>query len=327
MRASRLLNILMTLQARGRVTAQSLADECEVSLRTIYRDMDELSAAGIPLYSDRGPEGGYRLLDGYRTRLNGLSAQEAEALFLTGLPGPAADLGLGAVIAAAQMKLMAALPPELRAGAERMRARFHLDAPGWFGEADQPRLLLLVAKAVWEERPIQMRYRSWREEKWRRAGPLGIVLKSGTWYLVAEGETGIRTHRISRILDVKVLDGHYKPPPGFDLAACWRETIQRFGEESHTGRATLRVSPWGLKMLETFSYPYIRAGMEVSGEADGDGWRVVSLPIGELCHAASDFLRLGQDAEVLEPPELRAKMADVAAVLHRRYAENGDRAL
>ena len=184
MRASRLLSILTTLQARGRVTAQVLAEECEVSLRTIYRDVDALSAAGIPVYSERGSAGGYRLLDGYRTRLNGLSAREAEALFLTGLSGPAADLGLGAAMAAAQLKLLVAMPADLRAGAERMRARFHLDAPAWFGEAEQPANLQLVAGAVWKQLRIRMRYRSWKAERERIVEPLGLVLKGGAWYLV-----------------------------------------------------------------------------------------------------------------------------------------------
>src|ERR1700733_667707 len=132
MRASRLLSILMTLQAHGRVTAQALADQCEVSLRTIYRDIDALSAAGIPVYSDRGSTGGYRLLEGYRTRLNGLSLEEAKALFLSGLSGPAIALGLDAVMAEAQLKLTAALPVEIRSAVTRMRECFHLDAPGWF---------------------------------------------------------------------------------------------------------------------------------------------------------------------------------------------------
>src|SRR5260221_11669649 len=160
MRASRLLSSLTTLQARGLTTAEALAEECGVSLRTIYRDIDALSAAGIPVLSERGAEGGYRLLDGYRTQLNGLSEKEAEALFLTGLSGPAADLGLGAVMAAAQNKLLSAMPAQLRAGAEQMRARFHLDAPAWFAQAERPRHLPLVADAVWMQRLIRIRYQS-----------------------------------------------------------------------------------------------------------------------------------------------------------------------
>src|SRR6201996_2275504 len=149
MRASRLLTILMSLQARGRVTARELAEECEVAVRTIYRDIDALSLAGVPVYADRGPDGGYRLLDGYKTRVNGLSPQEAEALFLGGLPGPAAELGLGGVMAAAQLKLLTALPTELRRSAETLRARFHLDAPGWFNQADEVPYLPQIADAVW----------------------------------------------------------------------------------------------------------------------------------------------------------------------------------
>src|ERR1700735_1159614 len=160
MRASRLLSILTTLQARGRVTAQMLADACEVSLRTIYRDIDALSEAGIPVYSERGAEGGYRLLDGYRTRLNGLSRAEAEALFLTGLPGPAALLGLGSILAGAEMKLLAALPADLRRSAENMRARFHLDAPAWFGDLEHPAALRDLAASVWNQSPLRMRYQS-----------------------------------------------------------------------------------------------------------------------------------------------------------------------
>jgi predicted DNA-binding transcriptional regulator YafY len=177
MRASRLLSILTTLQARGRVTAPELATACEVSLRTIYRDVDALSDAGIPIYSERGAEGGYRLLDGYRVRLNGLSPTEAEALFMAALPGAAADLGLDAAMMAAQAKLLVALPANLRENALRLPARFHLDAPAWFGEAEQPRHLRAIASAVLRETLIEIRCRSWKAEKHRRVAPLGLVLK------------------------------------------------------------------------------------------------------------------------------------------------------
>lgn len=180
MRASRMLSILTTLQARGQVTAPELAEACEVSVRTIYRDIDALATSGVPVYADRGAEGGYRLLDGYRVRLNGLSQSEAGALFLGGLPGPAAALGLDAAMIAAQNKLMAALPANLREDAGRMQERFHLDAPGWFGEAEEPKHLRAIAGAALRGTLIKIRYQSWRAEKQRRVAPLGLVLKGGS---------------------------------------------------------------------------------------------------------------------------------------------------
>src|SRR5690349_19938270 len=201
MRASRLLSILTILQARGRVTAPELAEACEVSVRTIYRDVDALSVAGIPVYAERGAEGGFRLLDGYRVRLNGLSLTEADALFLAGLPGPAAALGLDGAMSAAQAKLVAALPASLRESATRMQARFHLDAPGWFGEAEEPRHLRAIADALLTDRLIEIRYQSWRAEKRRRLAPLGLVLKGGSWYLAGKVGKDVRTYRVARILD------------------------------------------------------------------------------------------------------------------------------
>ena len=174
MKSGRLLSILLLLQGRGRMTAAQLADELEVSIRTVYRDVDALQQAGVPLYGDPGHDGGYRLLDGYRTRLTGLSAEEAEALFLAGAPGPASELGLGAALAVAQLKLLAALPPEASAQAERIRARFHLDAPGWYTEDDEAPFLRQVADAVWHGRVLELRYRRWKSR------PTWIVASSRT---------------------------------------------------------------------------------------------------------------------------------------------------
>jgi predicted DNA-binding transcriptional regulator YafY len=323
MRASRLLTILTFLQAHGRVTAPRLAAECEVSLRTIYRDIDALSSAGIPVYSERGSDGGYRLLDGYRMQLNGLSAQEAEALFMSGLSGPAADLGIGAVMAAAQNKLLSAMPAQMRCGAEQMRARFHLDAPAWFAHAERPRHLPRVADAVWAQRLIRIRYQSWKAERQRTVEPLGLVLKSGAWYLVGRVDGDARTYRISRMLDLEVLGQRFERPKAFDLAAYWRKSTQRLEADLHRNLATVRLSPWGVRMLEAFTSPYVRAAAQISSEVDADGWHTAIMPVGSIRQASVDLLRFGLEAEVLEPPELRAKMAAVVAGMNAIYGGAG----
>jgi len=321
MRASRLLSILTTLQARGRATAAELAAACEVSLRTIYRDVDALSAAGIPIYSERGAEGGYRLVDGYRTRLNGFSAKEAETLFLVGLNGPAADLGLSAELSAAQLKLRAALPADQRAGADRIASRFHLDLPKWFEVAEQPVHLAAIAEAVWAQKVICVRYQSWETESERRIEPLGIVLKGGAWYLVGQRDSQPpRTYRIARVRDLQVQDEKFERPQAFDLVAYWRDSLRRMDVELHPLQATLRLSPWALCMLDTFVSAYARATAQISEVADTNGWLTVTLALGPLNYAASDLLRFGAEIEVLAPPELRARVMEKAAELHDLYA-------
>lgn len=323
MRASRLLFILTTLQARGRASARALADEYGVSLRTIYRDVDALSAAGIPIYSERGNQGGYRLLDGYRTRLNGMSALEAEALFLSGFSGQAAELGLDAACASARDKLLAALPAEVREGAGRMRLRFHLDVPGWFEASERPACLPQLAQAVWGERPIRIRYRSWTAEKERLLDPLGIVLKGGAWYLVARSGASVRTYRVSRILELQLLDGRVDTTAHFDLPAYWAESARRFEQEQHPERATLRLSPWAFKMMEAFLPPFALTHALI-GEVEPDGWRIVTVPVGPVRHAAHELLRFGADAEVLAPEALRVHVGRIAALMAQQYGVTHD---
>ncbi|MCA1431709.1 YafY family transcriptional regulator [Bradyrhizobium sp. BRP20] len=320
MRASRMLSILTTLQARGQVTAPELAEACEVSVRTIYRDIDALAASGVPVYADRGAEGGYRLLDGYRVRLNGLSQSEAGALFLAGLPGPAAALGLDAAMIAAQNKLMAALPPNLREDAGRMQERFHLDAPGWFGEAEDPKHLRTIAGAVLRGTQIRIRYQSWRAEKQRRVAPLGLVLKGGSWYLAGQVDGSVRTYRVARVLDCTALGDRFDRPAGFDLAAHWRAATLRLEAEMHPNVAIVRLSPFGVKLLDALSQPYVKARTQFEETADADGWRIARVPVGKTSwHAAAELLRLGPEAEVLEPADLRDKMAELTQAMAVRY--------
>src|ERR671918_2376332 len=177
MRASRLVSLLLLLQTRGQLTAAELARELEVSVRSIHRDVEALSEAGVPIYAERGPHGGIRLVDGYRTRLTGMTPDEAEALFLSGLPGPAAELGLGTVMTAARLKVLAALPAEMRSRASRLVERFHLDAAGWFRGAEAVPHLGTLAEAVWESKALEIRYRRGDRIVDRRIDPVGLVLK------------------------------------------------------------------------------------------------------------------------------------------------------
>jgi predicted DNA-binding transcriptional regulator YafY len=318
MRAARLLTVLMTLQARGRVTAKDLAEECEVAVRTIYRDIDALSLAGVPVYADRGPEGGYRLLDGYKTRVNGLTPQEAEALFLGGLPGAAADLGLGAVMAAAQLKLITALPAELRRSAETMRMRFHLDAPGWFSQADQVPHLPQITQAVWSQTRLRIGYQSWTRKAVRQIEPLGVVLKSGLWYLIAVADRGLRTYRVSRIRELEVLDGRFERPADFDLGAYWTAWAARYEASVKHGEIVARFSPAGFQRLSWS--PATEAAAKSASAPDAHGWRQVRLPIESQEEATAQMLRFGPEAEVLEPAELREQVRERALATSRLYA-------
>ena len=321
MRAGRLVSLLLLLQTRGRLTATTLATELEVCVRTIYRDVESLQGAGVPIYGDAGPAGGYQLLDGYRTRLTGLSAPEAEALFLTGLPEPAAALGLGTVVAAAQLKLRAALPAELRDRSGRIQERFHLDAPGWYRDGDDTPFLVEVADAVWNERRIRVRYRRWRAptEVTRDLSPLGLVLKAGRWYVIAAVDTSIRTFRVDQILELSPLDAFVRPA-AFDLASYWRGYLAEFQDRLVRDDAVIRLSPLGrTRLSELFSSAVVTAVDTSATAPDASGWITATIPIESLTHAETDLLRLGAQVAVLSPTELRDRLAATAESLCVMY--------
>ncbi len=238
MRASRLVSFLLVLQTRGQLTAVELAERLEVSERTVQRDAQALAAAGVPIVSMRGPAGGYRLERGYRTKLTGLDAAEAEALFV----GPAAELGLGRELAAARLKLLASLPAELQERAGRAAQLFHVDTRGWFREEDRVPHLPVIAGALWRGRRLDMRYREGAAVVSRRLDPLGLILKAGVWYLLAQRRGEERVYRVSRIVSARERAEPATRPADFDLAAAWAERSEAF-ERSRAASRSPSASP------------------------------------------------------------------------------------
>jgi len=319
MRASRLVQLLLLLQSRGRTTAGVLATELEVSERTIHRDVDALSAAGVPIYAERGPHGGIQLVDGYRTRLTGLTADEAEALFLSGLPGPAAELGLGTVVAAARLKVLASLPTDLRARAARLVERFHLDAAAWFHDADHVPHLAVLAEAVWEGRRARIEYDRGSGPVERELDPLGLVLKAGVWYVVGSVDGAIRTYRAARIRSVGLTGEPVERPREFDLAAYWAASTAAYERDAPRIDVTVRVAPAAIDQLaELVGQRAVRAAETLPVE-DPDGWRHLRLSIDWPEEAPARLLAVGDGIEVLEPPNVRRRIGELAEAAAGRY--------
>ena len=326
MRASRLLSVLLLLQNRGRLTAEQLAQELEVSVRTVYRDIDALSAAGVPVYAERGRSGGIQLVGGFRTRLTGLTEAEAQALALSGLPDAAAELGLGATLAAAQLKLSAALPPELRARANTVAQRFHLDVPGWFHDVESPPHLAAVADAVWNERVLRIRYVKWgRREVERTVEPLGLVLKAGQWYLVARVGNTATTYRVGRIQSVDVL-GQFdrdRGAAGFDLAEFCSSFSEQFEQRLYPRTARVRMSKLGRALAPVYLGAVGQKAVEeaeaAGADVDAEGWQEVELPVEQGRPAIGELLRFGPEIEVLEPADLRAELAEAVRRMAAAY--------
>ncbi|TME32768.1 MAG: WYL domain-containing protein, partial [Chloroflexi bacterium] len=249
----------------------------------------------------------------YRTRLTGLTTDEASSIFLAGVPGPAAELGLGAVLATAQLKLLAALPAELRARAGRIRERFHLDAPGWFKGAEEAPHLSTVAQAVWNQRRLQIRYRRAEDTAERLLEPLGVVLKSGVWYVVAARDGEVRTYRASRIESAELTDERFERPADFDLAEYWTESTAAYERDMPRLEVVVRVPGNRVELLETLvGGSAMRAAETLDAPDDPDGWTHIRLLIDWPEDAAARLVGMGPYMEVLEPVELRNQVLELA---------------
>jgi len=308
----------------GPATARTLADELEVSERTVYRDVAMLQAAGVPLWTEAGPGGGIRLLDGWRSPVDGFTAAETVALTI-GSAG-AADLGLGAVLAAARSKLRSALPAAARDDLARVTERFLLDAPAWFHRDDPGEVLPTVADAVWQGRRLDIRYGRRGHGVRRRVDPLGLVLKAGTWYLVAAHRRRPRTWRVSRITSATPRPEPAWRPPGFDLARWWSASAAAFDASIRPLRARLRLSPAAARRLPRLVPGELTVRALEQGEVDAEGWVTVDLPLEPVEVAVSQLVPL-PGVEVLAPDELRAALADHARDVAERNTgpPGGDR--
>ena len=304
MRATRLVSLLLVLQTRGQLTAVELAGTLRVSERTVQRDVQALSAAGIPIVSTRGPAGGYRLDRGYRTKLTGLAAEEAEALFV----GPAAELGLGRELAAARLKLLASLPAEVQERASRASQLFHVDTRGWFREEDRVPHLPTIAGALWRDRRLDIRYREGSTVVSRRLDPLGLVLKSGVWYLLACRRGAERVYRVSRITWARERPDEGARPADFDLATAWAERSEAFEQSRGRYAVTARMPKDGIRYLR-----------EARVLEDGDT-PVVTAQFEGLDHAYYTLRAYVDDVEVLAPLELRDRIIRSAEETLALYA-------
>jgi predicted DNA-binding transcriptional regulator YafY len=314
MRADRLISIVLLLQANGRMTAETLASRLEVSQRTILRDMDALSSAGVPVLAERGTGGGWRLIDGYETKLTGLTPGEIRSLFLARPPALLAELGIKEAADAAWLKLRAALPVGVRAQAEFVRQRLLIDSRGWRDSAESLAGLPLILESLWRSRRIKFQYEKGNGDcSDREVDPLGLVARGNRWYLVAARDDEQRTYRVSRIRSAEILDAACQAPEGFDLAAYWEESSNAFREHLPRYDATFLVAP---VVLPWVAYR---------------GWRVIEqVPIGERFRVSLRFdspteaqqfaLAFGADLEVIEPQELRERVIAAAHATVAAYA-------
>lgn len=319
-RGDRLLSILLLLQANGRMTARELAERLEVSERTIYRDLDALSAAGVPVYAERGRGGGLALLDGYRTDLTGLSEEEARALFSFGGPQVVAQLGLGPVLEGALRKLLAALPPAQRAGAQRARDRLLVDAAPWWRQPEPAPQLTAVQDAVWHDQRLRLTYRRGGGEPAERVvDPYGLIAKAGAWYLLAGVDGSTRVFRVSRVERAEPLGERFERPRGFELAGAWDAARSAF-ESPGVGyeTVTLRIAPSALAMFLRVTGSQLIEPAERLPPGE-DGWPRLKVRFRAAGAARAALLGFAGQAEALAPEDLRHTLAGAARELLDLY--------
>ncbi len=321
MRADRLLSMLMLLQSRGSMTARELAGELEVSERTVYRDLNALSIAGVPVYAERGPGGGITLVEKYRTDLTGLTQDEIRALFMLGMPPALVELGLEQDLRAALLKLSASLPSISQRDEQRVRQRLHIDLYPWESPpAATPRANLhVLQKAVWESLELEISYLTFiaigQEAIHSVVYPYGLVAKTEHWYLVALRDDHVVVVRADRIQHAVLTGRSFERPHDFDLIAYWQDWCQRNQENRDSFLVHLRVSPEIAANLGFFFGSVVRQVYPM----ESDGWTPVEVAYEYHEQARSRLLAFGGAIEIVEPLALRYSVQDYAEQVLRRY--------
>jgi predicted DNA-binding transcriptional regulator YafY len=313
MRADRLLSILLLLQSNRQMTARRLSEELEVSERTIYRDINALGIAGIPVYGKSGPEGGFGLVESYRTSLTGLSEAEVRSLFMLSIPAPLSDLGASQDLRTALLKLSAALPDSLRRDEERVRQCIHIDSTWWRQSQERVPHLHEIYQAVWQNQKLYVIYRPpYAIEIERMVAPYGLVAKAGVWYLVCAANEKTHVHRVSDLLDVRVSEESFERPASFNLASFWQEWCAEFEGLLSDFTVYVRVAPDFVHELPRYFGDSIRTEIAQSAIPDAEGWIQLELSFESFEAARNRILGFGRGVEVLKPRALHRSVLDYA---------------
>ena len=320
MRADRLLSLLLLLQTRGQMSARALAEELEVSERTIYRDVEALSTAGVPIYAETGVKGGFSLLDSYHTTLTGMNDAEVRALFMLSIPEPLADLGVSQELRSALLKLTAALPAQRRQDEAEVRQRIHLDANWWFQGGESVMHLPVMQEAVWQDRKLVIQYQvPYGPLVEQEIEPYGLVAKAGVWYVVYRINGRFQAKRVSKIRKVQLGVEQFSRQEDFDLAAFWQTWCEAFETQRAHYLVEMRVAP---RFVDQLPYYFGEAVLDKLSPVDTtktDSWLELTLSFESLEEARKKLLELGGVVEVLTPLPLRLSLADYAMQIVKIY--------
>ncbi|MNO55993.1 HTH domain protein [compost metagenome] len=318
MRADRLLSILLLLQNNQKMSSRQLADKLEVSDRTIFRDMEALCAAGIPIYAERGAQGGWVLEESYRTNLTGMNEEEISSLFIANYSTLLGDLGIQKYFNSAYEKLLASSPSAIRKNAEITRQRIHIDGVGWHKSGESFPWLPIVQESVWSGQSLEIVYKKDDAAVSRIVHPLGLVAKRNVWYMVAESEGIPRTYRISRLIEARLLNDSFERPEEFDLASYWEQSTLQFKSQLPKYPAVVRIHESRLSRIK--QERYVKA-LQISPEPDEAGYIKADLEFQTLESACEIILSCSRDVEVLEPLELRERVIAEAASICSLYQQ------